>query len=368
MELSEKTIKAAIPGDVLRDASISGFHVRCFEQRKSFYLYFRTKAGKERKPKIGDYGSITLAQARAVARDMLAEVAGGKDPSAIRQAERDEKTLTDLWDAYWKRHGSKKKSAKDDEGLWRRYLVADFGKLKLSEIDYEKIADKMDALSTTPIGANRMLSLLSKMFNFGILPLKYATTNPCKGVRKYPENKRKRYMTNDEAAALSAILARDAEKNPASIAFLYLLILTGARKGEIANARWSYLQGNVLAMPDGKNGAKPVYLPPAAMEVIAKLPRTTGTITGIKSPQKVWLRIRKEANCTDLHLHDLRHSFASVALSAGLSLAQIGELLGHANTQTTKRYAHLIDDAAHVAVTAVADQIALRMRGPITVI
>jgi len=148
------------------------------------------------------------------------------------------------------------------------------------------------------------------------------------------------------------------------VAFIYLLILSGARKGEIAAARPEWLDGDVLRLPDSKTGEKPVYLPPAAMAVIARLPRTrSGTLTGILDPKKFWEGIRTRAGCPDLRMHDLRHTFASAAISAGLTLAQIGELLGHSSTQTTQRYAHLIEEAAHTAAAQTADVMVARMQG-----
>lgn len=363
MELNEKNIKTAQPGDVLRDKSINGLHLRCFAGRKSFYLYFRTKAGVERKPKIGDYGSLTLAQARKVANDMLVEVASGRDPSQERIDARAEPTMTDLWDEYWKRHGSKKKSGSDDKWQWNDRIKPRFGARKLSSIRYTEIDDFHKEYEGAT--ANRTLALLSKMFSFGAAPMQWMTTNPCKGVKRNPEVKRKRYMKGAEPMKIAELLDESKQKSPAGVAFIYLLILTGARCGEIAGAKWTWLHGTTLHLPDSKTGEKQIYLPPAAMDVIALLPVTSGTITGILSPKKLWERIRKDAGCPDLRLHDLRHSFASAAISAGLSLAQIGELLGHKNTQTTKRYAHLVEEAQSAAATAAADNMMARMRQPV---
>jgi integrase len=360
-QLSERTIKAARPGDVLKDKFVKGLHLRCFTESKSFYLYYRTKGGIQRKPKLGNYGSITLAQARKVAQEMLVEVAAGRDPSNQRAIDRDAPDMNDLWAEYWKRHGSKKKSGMEDQRMWDRALGAKFGNRKLSDIGYTDIADFMDGLKATPTQANRYHSLLSKMFNFAHKPLGWMGDNPAKGVQRYKEVKRKRYMKGEEAGRIAEALAAHKERSPASVAFIYLLILTGARKGEIAAARWDWLQDNVLHLPDSKTGAKPVYLPQQAMDVLDALPRTSGTITGILTPQKLWNTIKKEAGCPDLRLHDLRHSFASAALSAGLSLSQIGELLGHASAQTTKRYAHLVEEVAAAAATATADRIMLGM-------
>lgn len=361
-ELNERTIKVAQPGDVLKDKDIKGLHLRCFDESKGFYLYYRTKSGVQRRPKIGDVGSITLAQARKIAKEWLGQVAGGGDPSANTSAARAEPTLADLWDEIWKRHYSKKKSGEGVKSQWNSYIAKSLGQRKLSAIQFKDVADLIDGMSDTPYAANRTLAMLSKMFNFAHRPLGWADHNPCKGVARYKEVKRKRYMEGEEAARIAELLDAAAKDNPQSVAFIYLLILTGARKGEIANAKWSWVKGSVLHLPDSKTGEKQVYLPPQALDVLARLPVTSGTITGIESPKKLWERIRRDAGCPDLRLHDLRHSFASAALSAGLSLSQIGELLGHKSTQTTKRYAHLVEDVATAAATAAADRIMAGMK------
>ena len=360
--LSDRAAKDAKPGDVLYDPNIKGLHLRVFPESRAFYLYYRTKAGQQRRPKIGDYGTITLVQARKVAQEMLVEVAAGRDPSQQRQQARAEPTVADLWTEYWKRHGSHKKSGAEDERMWNVYLEPRFGRKKLSAMTYTEVADMMDALEATPMQANRLLALLSKMFNFAHRPLEWSEKNPCKGVRRYKETKRRRYMQGEEAAKIAELLDAEAKSNPASVAFLYLLILTGARCGEIATARWDWVRGNAIHLPDSKTGEKVVYLPQPAMEVLDRLPRTSGTITGIQSPKKLWEKVRTAAGCADLRMHDLRHSFASAALAAGLSLSQIGELLGHKSTQTTKRYAHLVEEAAQAAATMAADRIVMGMK------
>lgn len=355
--LNEKAARDLAPGQTLNDTVVRGLSLRAFDERKSFYVFYRTKTGTQRRPKIGDWGSITLTQARAAARQMLAEVALGRDPGAVRMEAKAEPRVSDLWAEFWKRHASKKKSGLEDLRQWGLHLAPRFADMKLSAVTYSNVSDMMDAMKETPYAANRALALLSTMFNFGRRPLEWTARNPTEGVKRYKEAKRERYMRGEETARIVEILDREAAKNPASVVFLYLLILTGARKSEIAAAKWDWVEGNVLKLPDSKTGAKPVYLPPQALDVMARLPRTRGTITGIKSPQKVWERVRVEAGCPDLRIHDLRHSFASAALAAGLSLAQIGELLGHKTAQTTKRYAHLMEEVGVASATAAADRI-----------
>lgn len=362
--LSEAAIKDARPGDVLKDSKVRGLQLRCFDQSKGFYLYFRTKAGQQRKPKLGDYGALTLAQARKVAQEMMAEVAAGRDPSEARAAARQEHTLTELWDEYWKRHGAKKKSAHGDKGMWDRDLAGRFGNRKLSSIDYSDVSDMMADMADRPVSANRVLALLSKMFNFGYRPLKWAPSeNPCRGVARYKEKKRRRKASRDEIQLLVTLLRRELNgPQQGAAAFLWLLMMTGARKGEIAAAKWSEIAGDRLLLDEHKTDdggyARIIYLPKAARDVLDLLPRTSGTITGIQSPQKLWNRLRKEAQCPDLTMHDLRRTFASVALSTGrLTLEQVMQMLGHTSAQTTKVYAWLMEDTATDAFALTAQAI-----------
>lgn len=368
MELTEANIKAAKPGDRLKDKVVRGLELRATATAKSFLLYYRAPNGQQRRPKLGEAGQITLTQARKAAREWLTEVAAGRDPSAERAQARSEPTMADLWAEYWKHHGSHKKTGPSDERRWRLHIEPRLGRLKLSEISFSMLAELHAAVSVdAPIEANRVAAQLSKMFNFAHRPLEWIERNPAKGIKRNKETKRERYMEGEEAARISELLHLNAQANPASVAFLYLLILTGARCGEIAKAKWSQLEGSKLVLTEHKTDRtgdkRTIHLPQAAMDVIEKLERTQhGTITGILSPKKFWERIRKEAGCPDLRMHDLRHSFASAAIAAGLSLAQIGELLGHKSTQTTKRYAHLMDEVATAATTATADIIVARMK------
>lgn len=365
MDLSSAALTSASPGEILRDKSVAGLHVRVTTAGKRFYLYFRTRGGVERRPKLGDFPTMTLAQARQVAKDMLLEVAKGNDPMAIRQAARVAPTVAELLDKYESDYAPRRKSGPAAVKLLRKHLekLAD---TKVAEVTHADIDGLHAGLKKSPVLANRVVAYASKMFSLAERwEYRPKNSNPCHGVERFPEKKRKRYMSIDEAKAVAAELTKESKKNPASVAFLMLLILTGARKGEIAAARWEWLDGTVLRLPDEvtKTPDREVYLPPSAMAVLNQLPRTTGTITGLLDPKKVWEKVRVAAKCPDLRMHDLRHSFASAAVSAGLSLTQIGELLGHSSTQTTKRYAHLVEDAAHDAAARTAETIQARLGG-----
>lgn len=353
-------IKYAQPGQTLNDDVVTGLSLRCLATKKSWSLYYRFR-GQQRRPTLGDYPTFSLADAREVARGILKQVAQGIDPSAEKQDSRGAPTMADLWDEYWKRAASKK-SAAEDKRLWRNYLEPAVRKLPVRELALAQASDVMAQQPDTPVQANRVLALLSTMLNHAeALGWRPVGSNPCRHVKRYKEQKRRRYMTPDEARAIAALLEKYKAAHPQAVAFIYLLILTGARKGEIAKAHWFQTQGNKLVLAehktDGTGTPRTIHLPAVVVDLLATLPRTSGTIVGIKDPKKLWEKIRVEAGCPDLRLHDLRHSFASAAVSAGLTLAQIGELLGHSSTQTTARYAHLMNDAAQQAVNVVADEL-----------
>jgi integrase len=173
-------------------------------------------------------------------------------------------------------------------------------------------------------------------------------------------------MSGAEAPVIASLLASQEAIRPKAVAFIYLLILSGARPSELAQARPEWIEprevGGVLKLPDSKTGERTIHLPPQVMALISKLPPGQGTLLGIQSPRALWDWVRKESGFTDLRMYDLRHTFASYALKAGYTLAQIGELLGHSSTQTTSRYAHLLDDMAQEVAAGTASLLEKTMR------
>ena len=374
--LSEANAKAALPGDVLRDPKIKGLHLRAMPTKKVFYLYFRTKAKVERRMRLGDYGAITLAQAQTAAKEILAQVGAGKDPVAKWELEAKAPTMADLWKRYREDRGLAKKTEKEDKRKWDVYLTR-LHSMKVKDVTYEEVAKVFQEITKEngPYMANRVVALLSTILGFAVAPLRWITINPVEGLQANPEPKRKRYTKEWEFLKIGERLFAEAEANPASVAFLWLLILSGARKGEIAKAKWSQLtawkdeSGKLVGKieltehkTDQGGEARVIHLGPEAMDAISRLPRTFGTITGVKDPKKLWHKILEDSGIVGLRMHDLRHTFASEAISIGYNLAQSGELLGHASEATTKRYAHLIDEAASKAATKISSSIAAKMR------
>ena len=306
--------------------------------------------------------------------------------------------------------------------LARNHVIPSLGKLPITDVTRADIVTLHHKLKGTPYLANRVLALLSKMFNkaeqWGV---RTDGSNPCHHVERYREPRRERFLNNAELAALGGALSamvREQKAPASSIAAIRLLIFTGARKEEIIGLRWDHVdfEAGLLRLPDSKSGQKTIVLGPPALEVLQNLPRIdgnpfviTGSVPGqnLRGLQKVWERVRPRATLTiwqtaepakgiidqleakldrdptyleitdaaekasvtlpvglsNVRLHDLRHSFASVGAGAGLSLPMIGKMLGHSQAATTQRYAHMADDPLRSSVNAVSSRIADAMSG-----
>jgi len=222
-------------------------------------------------------------------------------------------------------------------------------------------------------------------------------TNPCRGVKRYAEHKVERFLSGDELTRLGAALASSAvdgsrgssaklalkkrkvtRTREASIDALRLLLLTGCRVGEVLSLRWQHVdvERRLLLLPDSKTGAKSIFLSQSAIELLRSQPRVAGSdyvFAGdregkpVVSLRKTWERLCAAAKIGNVRLHDLRHSYASIAAAGGMSLPVIGALLGHSQPSTTARYAHLAASPLHEAADAIGARIVAAMgnwRGP----
>lgn len=224
-----------------------------------------------------------------------------------------------------------------------------------------------------PYQANRCLEVISKMFSLAELwGLRPDGSNPRKHIKKYPEEKRERFLSAAELRRIGEVLREmDVEgvELPTAILAVRLLILTGCRLNEIMSLKWEYVEftDKVLRLPDSKTGAKVVHLGQPAIELLKAAERIednpwviTGTLEGkrLSDLQPFWQRVRARAGLKDVRLHDLRHTFASIAVASGRGLPMIGKLLGHTQVQTTARYAHLAADPIKFAAEQVSTNIA----------
>jgi integrase len=352
-------IKAAVEGDELRDDEVAGLQLRVRGGRKAFFLYYRHKAtGQRRRPKIGDFPAITLATAREIAREWLGDVARGKDPSGERSALRASESVGTLCDRFLAERGDKA-SYRHDKGRVENVLRPRWGKLRVAEISTTELHALRREMRAKPIAFNRLLALISTLWKFGEYP------SIIGNVKRYPENKRQRYLDEDERERFLAALDETEPQFPHAIALIRLLYLTGARLSEIAKARRSQYKDGVLTLGKHKTaakvGARKIRFGADARAVVESIDARRGWLVGYSSmPNAAWQLVKKRAGLEDFKLHDLRHSFASDALGAGHGLDAIGETLGHKDAATTKRYAHLSGDRQ----LAVAEDVAASRRKP----
>lgn len=369
--LSAQALVVAAPGDILWDDMVPGLHARVGATRASYHVYYRTLDGRQRRPKLGDIRVLNLTQAREQARAILARVTLGHDPAGDAKAIREAPDVEAMCARYMLEHASTKKTGTADKGMIDSIVLPRLRHRKVVSLTHDDVYALHASMRGTPYRANRVLSLLSTMLalaeRWGWRP---KDSNPAHGIGRYKEHKRRRYMRPAEARAIARLLDEYEGEYPRAVGFLRLLILTGARPKEIAQARREWLERfvddagvatGVIHHPDAKTGARDIFLSPAAQAVVDRLPRGSDTLTGIGAPEKLWSWIRVEADCPDLRMYDLRHSFASVAISLGMTLAQIGELLGHSNPQTTQRYAHLMDEDKRDAAARIAAATTQRM-------
>ena len=377
IKLNKKTVEAAtapVTGElILRDSEIPGFWCRVTSSSRTYVLRTRID-GKQRSITLGRHGQIEPAEARRKALQMLGDIARGNDPTAEREASRRSPTFEEFSQRYlseWAKPRKKPSGLRNDIGQLNNHILPAMGQFKLGQVSKRHVTELHQAMRATPYAANRVLAQLSKMFNLAeAWDLRPQGSNPCRWVTKYKEEARKRYLGELELRRLGNELERlgkSGEESPYVVAAINLLLMTGARSGEILALRWSYIdfEQGLIHLPDSKTGRKDLEMAAEVREILQSLPRDGGpwVLPGNKEGKhlvnlfKPWSRIRERLNMTDVRIHDLRHTFASMSVAANISLPVLGGLMGHKSTATTQRYAHLMRDTGRQAANRVATDI-----------
>lgn len=377
------------------DKDVPRFGLRVRPGGAKVYVVRLRVDGRQRWYTIGAHGDPwTVEKARAEANRVLGQAAQvqalrttGQAPATLkhpieaRDANRAGQSLEEFAKRYLEEYARPHKapaSADADTANLKRAILPALGKLRLDRITRADVTRFHLGRKETPTNANRCLALLSHMFTiaekWGVRP---EGSNPARYVERFEETKRERFLSTAELARLGkalAALAKKGEVTPFGLAAVRLLIFTGARASEILGLTWEQidLQTGTVRLAESKTGAKTLFLNPPALELLSKLPRVRGnphaivggrrgralTLSGL---EQVWQAVREAAKLDGVRLHDLRHSFASVAVAGGASLPVIGALLGHAKAETTKRYAHLAADPLKAASKAIGASIAAAM-------
>lgn len=329
-----------------------------------FYLS-KWANGKRRNYRCGGFPEMTVDDARKKAQWALVEYANGRDPSAVRREKRGEWTLGELWEHYLEHHAKpRKRSWKEDEAQWKRYLKG-WKSRQLSEIkksDVQALHNRLGK-NSGPYAANRARSLLHSMFEVAA-DAGWNGANPVRGVKKFPEQKRERFLHADE---LPRFFAAVEEEDSATVRdFVKIALLTGARKGNVQAMRWEQvkLDRGTWLIPLTKAGeSQTVHLPAAAVEILRERQEDSdsewvfpgkGATGHLVDPTRIWKEILERAGLPGLRIHDLRRTLGSWQAATGASLPIIGKSLGHKNQATTAIYARLDLDPVKASVDTAA--------------
>jgi integrase len=410
--ISKRTVDAfATPmsGETrLWDDRLAGFCLRAYAPssrakagRKVYAVKFRVN-GRQSWFTIGEHGqpftdaqgvkrdSLTAELARDEASLVLADARRGIDPLSRRNERRSSITVGELIDDYL-RDGPNTKLTKrasswaTDRSNYDRHVRPLIGKRRLEEVGRDQISELMQGViagktatveKTKARGkavvkggegvAHRVLSATRAMFNWAIDQGYMRGPNPCVGVKLAKRPNAERFLSAEEAAALFKIMGEleaKGELRPGHAAIFRLLLLTGARRNEIAALRWKDVdlaRGAIVLPPvqtktGATTGERRIALNKLALEILRAQPRPKGAVYVFPASKgesghtttagKVWrTKVRKAAELAGVRIHDLRHSFASFALADGASLALIGKALGHRSSRTTERYSHVAID------------------------
>lgn len=372
LKLSKSTVDKIKPKSkdfIVWDMSFPSFGIRVKPSGVKSYLvqYRNRETGQSRRKTLGQHGPLlSFNEAKERATLLLSEVLKGKDPVQERRDRRVAPSLTDLSKLYISEHAIPKKrpkSVREDQAMINRLIVPVIGQIKLADITTQDIQKLHNNLKNTPYQANRVLSVLSKMFSLA-KQWKLISENPVIGIEKFHEEKRYRWLSDDELSRLLAAL--DQHPNTTAADAIRLQLLTGARIDEILNAEWTHfdLQSGVWTKPSHHTKQKRTeHLPlsNSAIDLLENRKKTRRNASDfvflgrssdgpIKDLKKFWKQVLISANIKDYRIHDNRHTHASHLVSSGVSLAIVGRLLGHTNPTTTARYAHLADQPLRDAV------------------
>lgn len=389
------------------DSVIPGFGLRVYPSgEKSWIFEYRPGEGGRRVNKkritIGKVREFTPDKARKLADNLRSKVMTGYDPQAEKSERREAPMLAEIAEAFLVNHVEVKRKATtlaNYTDVLTRMVLPKLGKLKAKDVTRADIARLHLAHRATPFQANRMLAIVGSMFGFagkhGLIP---EDLNPVRGIERYREEGRERYLSVDELERLGAAIRVaestgipwkiDARKKIKHVpkecrttiigehaaAAIRLLIFTGARLREILHLKWEHvdLERGLLLLPDSKTGQKVIVLNAPALAILVNISRAGSYViagdsvgTDNEKPRsdlkRPWTMVIRQAGLEGLRIHDLRHNFAAFGAGGGMGLPIIGKLLGHADPRTTARYAHLDADPLRKAANSIGATIAAAM-------
>lgn len=352
-------------GGIVYDSQVSGFGVRITPAGATAFVLNYSLHGRERRYTIGRWPEFSAQMARDEALRLRRLITQGQDPLADRERGRDAPTVNDLADEYLRLHAEPHKrpiSVRDDKRHLNKHIRPRLGQFQVKAVTRNDLENLNRHLSSTPVEANRVMALLHKMF---ALAIEWGYTdegfrNPAEGIHRYQETPRERWLQEGELIELHKALEKHPDQDQADA--VRLILLTGARKSEVLSATWQEIdfERAVWTKPSHHTKQKRTEHLPLSQVAVGILRRMKSSSVSeylfpgrngghLMDVRKLWHKVRKAAGVTDVRVHDLRHTYASVLVNQGEPLASIGKLLGHTQGRTTEKYAHLLDSRLRTA-------------------
>ena len=344
---------------VLWDHVTTGLGLRLRSGSPSTWIYRRRVEGKLIKQTLARAEAMNLEQARTAAETVAVALSPGLTKVSLRQfAETFMRDCAGRW---------KVATIEGHRHSLNKLILPVLGKLAVDEISYADVTAWLDGLDVAGRSKDRATSVLSSLIRHAeTLGLRPAGSNPCAGRRRHRSDFEARYLTARDYRRLALALDQAAKADPVEVACIRFLMLTGARRGEALSLEWSMVQRDRATLPDSKTGPKCLWFSTPVRQILAGLDRVKGSPNvfvcpcgrGIDSSlDRVWCAVRRQAGLDGLRLHDLRHSYASVAVGNGEELRTVAVLLGHSQMVTTMGYAHLVEQPVMAAAQRIDDHL-----------
>jgi len=357
IKLTETTIKSLEPKGSryeIPDSEIKGFVVRVNPSGKVVYLLKVDFQGESYRLTLVE---TDFKEARAQAINLLEGAEAGNDPRSILRAYNSPATVEEITNRFFEECLPKLRPSTQNVYSWviRSIIIKQLGKMRVGAVDADVCKTLHGSLSDTPRQANMALAILSRLLDLAESWGHRVGANPAKIVKRNDQKIRDRVLTRDELSrlieTLNSMLA-SGSANYNGLMGIKMLILTGQRKDLIRTLKWSQvdLATGFLRFPQGAR--KPDRLLPlskSAILLLESLPSrhskwvfpATRKAGPIATFDDTWKVVRDLADLKDVHLNDLRMTYAGRLLDEGIALTLVGDLLGTISPQTLKRYAHL---------------------------
>jgi len=381
IKLTKSAVDAAQPqaqAVELRDTLVPGFLCKITPAgRKVFMLQYRTNAGERRKPALGQYGELTVEQARSLAQEWLAQVRRGGDPAADKAQARKAPTVKELCTKFMEDYSKLRNKPSTQEGYQSvidRNIVPMIGRMKVQDVKRPDVAGMMKKMAHKPADANQTFSVMRRMFNLAeVWGYRPDGTNPCRHVPMFPNGKATHLISDEDMGKLFRQLDRiEAEglENYVIPLAIRLQFEFAGRRGEIVTLQWDWVdfENRRVVWPDSKTGGMSKPMSEEAYRLLSTAPRQEGCPHVLPSPSHPgqhlttgeyyngWTRALKAAGAAHVGTHGIRHRSATDIANSGIPVKVGMALTAHKTVAMFMRYVHTEDDPVRKAAELVANR------------